>query len=298
VEPTRSAPLAPFRTADEFLAGTARMFDAVDGELAGFFRTMIDERLLDLESRIGKAPGGYCARLARRGRPFIFMNAVGVQDDVNTLVHESGHAFHSFLAQPVQYTWQRSSGHEAAELASMSMELLAGKHLEAPVGFYSRRDAADAQIEHLEGVLLVLPHVACVDAFQHWLYVEGLHATPEERDAHWLAVRARFEPTVDFTGLERERVARWYRQSHIHTAPFYYIEYGIAQLGALQVWQRSRRDPADALGRYKTALSLGGTRSLPEIYEAAGAALSFDHATMASLVATVEERLSELRAAR
>ena len=177
----------------------------------------------------------------------------------------------------------------------MSMELLTAPHMAAPAGFYSARDAADAEIEHLEDILTLFPHVACVDAFQHWVYVEGLDASPAERDAHWLTLRARFEPTVDYRGLERERIARWYRQSHIHTAPFYYIEYGIAQLGALQVWRRSRHDSADALQRYKTALSYGGTKSLPEIYEAAGATLVFDRTAMAPLVVAVEERLTELR---
>ena len=295
VQPERAGPLVPFHTTGEFLGGAARIFEAIDGELGGFFRTMVDEQLLDLDSRIGKAPGGYCARLPTRGRPFIFMNGVGVNDDVNTLTHESGHAFHTFLTGGIPYTWQRSSGHEAAELASMSMELLAAPHLEAPVGFYSAHDAADAQIEHLEDILMVLPHIASVDAFQHWVYVEGIDATPDERDAKWLAIRARFEPTVDYTGLERERISRWYKQSHIHTAPFYYIEYGIAQMGALQVWRASRRDRAAALARYKAALSLGGTRSLPDIYAAAGVRLVFDAETMRPLVAAVEDRLAELR---
>src|SRR5205085_5267146 len=127
------------------------------------------------------------------------------------------------------------------------------------------------EIEHLEDILLGLPHIASVDAFQHWLYTDGIDASADERDAYWLRVRARFEPHVDFSGLERERVARWYRQSHIFTAPFYYIEYGIAQLGALQVWNAGRRDRAAALARYKEALRLGGTAELPAIYAAAGA---------------------------
>ncbi|MDQ3950531.1 MAG: M3 family metallopeptidase, partial [Gemmatimonadota bacterium] len=147
----------------------------------------------------------------------------------------------------------------------------------------------------LEDLLLGLPHVACVDAFQHWVYTDGVDATPADRDAMWLEIRARFEPDVDHTGVEAERVARWYRQSHIHTAPFYYIEYGIAQLAALQVWQESLRDPVSALGRYKAALALGGTRSLPEIYATAGASLVFDAADMSSLVAEVERRIAELR---
>lgn len=296
VQPGRASRLVPFTTTEEFLAGTTRIFDRVDAELAGFFRRMIDEKLLDLESRQGKAPGGYCTRLPQRRVPFIFMNAVGVHDDVNTLTHESGHAFHAFLTRDIRYMWRRPTGHEAAELASMSMELLAAPHLALPTGFYSPADAASAQIEHLEDILAGLPHIACVDAFQHWIYTDGIGASPAERDAKWLEIRARYEPEVDYSGLENERLTRWYRQSHIHTAPFYYIEYGLAQLAALQVWRLSRRDPAGALRGYKAALALGGTRPLPEIFATAGASLVFDAPTMAQLATEVETRIDELRA--
>ena len=295
VQPGRDKRLTPFSTMPEFLAGAQRIFDRIDPELAGFFRQMIDHRLLDLESRQGKSPGGYCTRLPRRGEPFIFMNAVGVHDDVNTLAHESGHAFHTYLMRPIRYMWQRTTGHEAAELASMVMELLAAPHIEKPTGFYSATDAAVAQIDHLEDILIGLPHIACVDAFQHWIYTDGIEASPADRDAKWLELRERFEPGVDYTGLDAERVSRWYRQSHIHTIPFYYIEYGLAQLAALQVWRRARRDPADALARYKAALSFGGTRTLPEIFATAGASLVFDSVTMVELVAEVEARIAELR---
>ncbi len=295
VHPQRERRLAPFRGTAEFLAGAQRIFHTIDAELGANFRTMVDERLLDLESRPGKAPGGYCVRLPFRGRPFIFMNAVGVNDDVNTLVHESGHAFHAFATAGIRYVWQRDTTHEASELASMSMELLAAPHLVAPTGFYDENDAADAQLEHLEDILRVVPHIASVDAFQHWIYTDGVDATAAERDAQWLAIRARFEPSLDWSGLERERTARWYRQSHIFTAPFYYIEYGLAQMGALQVWRQSRHDRAGALGRYKSALALGGTVPLPEIYAAAGASLVFDAGPMAHLVKEVETRMDELR---
>jgi oligoendopeptidase F len=296
VHPTRSSRLIPFSTTEEFLAGTQRIFERVDAELAGFFRRMVDHSLLDLESRQGKAPGGYCTRLPQRGEPFIFMNAVGVHDDVNTLTHESGHAFHAFLTQHIKYMWCRPTGHEAAELASMSMELLAAPHLAAPTGFYSPADAADAQIEHLEDILVGLPHIACVDAFQHWVYTDGIDASPDDRDEKWLELRARYEPEVDYSGLEPERLTRWYRQSHIHTAPFYYIEYGLAQLAALQVWRRSRRNTSEALAGYKAALSLGGTHTLPDIFARAGASLVFDAGTMAELVGEVEKRIVELQA--
>jgi oligoendopeptidase F len=296
VQPGRASRLVPFSNTTEFLDGTQRIFDRVDTELAGFFRQMVQNKLLDLESRQGKAPGGYCTRLPQRGEPYIFMNAVGVHDDVNTLTHECGHAFHAFLTQHIRYVWCRPTGHEAAELASMSMELMAAPHLARPVGFYSTADAADAQIEHLEDILVGLPHIACVDAFQHWIYTDGIDASPADRDAKWVELRTGFEPEVDYSGLEPERLSRWYRQSHIHTAPFYYIEYGLAQLAALQVWRRSRRNRAEALAGYKAALSLGGTRPLPDIFATAGASLVFDAATMGDLVAEVEQRIEELRA--
>ena len=291
----RDRPLKPFDTAGEFVAGARRVFDAVDPALGAQFATMADEGLLDLESRQGKAPGGYCTKLPWRGRPFIFMNAVGVPDDVNTLVHEAGHCFHDFAAHRLPYQWQRSTGHEAAELASMSMELLAAPYLARPTGYYEPLDADAAWLEHLCDVLTTLPHVASVDAFQRWIYTSGEGHDAAARDAAWLRIRGRFERGVDWTGLERERVARWYRQLHIFELPFYYIEYGIAQLGALQVWRRALADQGDAVARYRSALALGGTRPLPEIYAAAGAELVFDAATMGELVALVEEHVERLR---
>ena len=295
VNPDMTSRLEPFEDVDGFLAPARRIFARVDAELGMRFRTLEQERLLDLESRPGKAPGGYCTTLHWRGRPFIYMNAVGVHDDVSTLVHEAGHAFHAFAAHDHPYIWQRSSGHEAAELASMSMELLAGRYLARPEGYYSIPDAAHAQIEHLEDVLYALPHIACVDAFQHWIYTSGDGGDREARDAAWLRIRQRFEPSVDWSGLERERVARWLRQAHIFTSPFYYIEYGIAQLGALQVWRESLRDHAAAVEHYKRALALGGTASLPEIYHTAGVKLVFDAPTMSELVQLVADRIESLR---
>ncbi|HEX2781229.1 MAG TPA: M3 family oligoendopeptidase [Gemmatimonadaceae bacterium] len=296
INPDSDARLRPFEDVAGFLAPAERIFTRVDPELGDNFRTLEQERLLDLESRAGKAPGGYCTTLHWRGRPFIYMNAVGVHDDVSTLVHEAGHAFHAFAAHAHPYVWQRSSGHEAAELASMSMELLAGRYLARPEGYYSVADAALAQIEHLEDVLYALPHIACVDAFQHWIYTSGKGGDRDARDAAWLEIRRRFEPSVDWSGLEPQRVARWLRQSHIFTSPFYYIEYGLAQLGALQVWRDSLRDHPAAVRRYKNALALGGTVPLPEMYRAAGVKLVFDAPTMAELVGLVEERIAHLRA--
>lgn len=294
VDPESRPALRPFADTGTFVDGARRIFRAVDSELGGQFDIMADEGLLDLESRPGKAPGGYCTKLPFRGRPFVFMNAVGVADDVNTLVHEAGHCFHAFLAHAQPYIWQRGTGSEAAELASMSMELLAAPHLAAPVGYYTPDDARRAQIEHLEDVLLSLPHIASVDAFQSWIYTSGQGHDAGARDAAWLEIRSRFERGLDWSGLEEERVARWYRQLHIFEYPFYYIEYGIAQLGALQIWRRSLEDPARAVADYKRALTLGGTRALPELYREAGARLIFDADAMGELVTLVETRLAEL----
>ena len=295
VDPSEHAPLVPFANAREFVERAEAVFRRVDAELGDQFRVMADDGLLDLENRMGKAPGGYCTRLTYRRKPFIFMNAVGVPDDVNTLLHEAGHCFHAFLAASQPFTWQRGTGSEAAELASMSMELLAAPYLARPDGFYETDDARRAMLEHLEDLLLSLPHIASVDAFQSWVYTSGEGGDRDRRDAAWLDIRARFEKGVDWSGLERERVSRWYRQLHIFEYPFYYIEYGIAQFGALQVWRASLDDQRGAVERYKQALTLGRTRSLPEIFQAAGARLVFDAEPMAQLVELVENKIEELR---
>ncbi len=295
VDPDGLAPLRPFRDATEFVASSGRIFSALDNELGERFADMARDGLLDLESRPKKAPGGYCTTLHHRKQPFVFMNAVGVSDDVTTLVHEAGHCFHAYLASHQELIWQRGTGSEAAELASMSMELLAAPLFALPVGYYTSDQARRAQAAHLEDVLLALPHIASVDAFQRWIYTSGTGRDRDARDEAWLALRSRFEVGIDWSGLDRERTARWYRQLHIFELPFYYIEYGIAQLGALQVWKRSLTDPDGALAGYKAALRLGGTRSLPDLYAAAGARLIFDADGMRELVGLVEDRLETLR---
>ena len=290
--------LKPFDDVATFVARAKAIFRRVDPTLGNEFALMAADGLLDLESRKGKAPGGYCTKLSFRGKPFIFMNAVGVADDVNTLVHEAGHSFHDFAAHKHALIWQRSPGHEAAELASMSMELLASPYLQKPDGYYTPDEARSAQIEHLEDILFSLPHIASVDAFQSWIYTSGQGHNAAARDRAWLDIRSRFERGVDWSGLDQQRVARWYRQLHIFEYPFYYIEYGIAQMGALQVWKHSLNDAAKAVRQYRDALALGGTASLPEIYRTAGAKLVFDTDAMGDLVSLVEQRLNALRAGR
>lgn len=289
--------LKPFADMAGLIDPARAVFAHIDPTLGDYFRTMADGGLLDLDSRKGKAPGGYCTSFPQVGLPFIFMNAVGISGDVNTLLHEAGHAFHVFEAREQELLFQRHPGSEMAEVASMSMELLAAPFLGRDQGgYYTAEEARRDRIEHLQGILEFFPHCASVDAFQHWLYTSGEGADAAARDASWLRIRSRFEPGVDFTGLDAERIARWYQQLHIFLYPFYYIEYGIAQLGALQVWRNSLRDPQGALTAYRKALALGATVPLPELFATAGARLVFDREGMAELVELVEGELAALEA--
>jgi oligoendopeptidase F len=245
---------------------------------------------LDLESRKGKAPGGYQYDRERQRRPFIFMNAAGLMRDVDTMVHEAGHAFHSMLSRDEPLVSYRQPPIEFAEVASMSMELIAHPFLDE---FLSEADAVRACRKHLEGVVSTLCWVATIDAFQHWLYTHP-HHTREQRDIYWLELHARFGPDVSWEGLETERAKMWHRQLHLFEVPFYYIEYGIAQLGALQMWQIYRDDPARAIDLYQTAMSLGGAKPLPELFESAGLVFDFGPVTIARLIAVVEAELASL----
>lgn len=295
-DPLGRPPVRPFEQADALIAGAGRIFQRVDPSLGSHFQTMAGERLLDLDSRQGKAPGGYCTDLPHRQRPFIFMNATGIQKDVETLLHEAGHAFHCFEAAPLALAWQRDYGAEIAEVASMSMELLGAPYLgTGDGGFYAEGDARRARAEHLERILLFFGHCASVDACQHWIYTDPAGADRDARDRTWLELRARFQPGLDTAGLDAQRIARWYNQLHLFLYPFYYIEYGLAQLGALQVWRNSLRDRAGAVAAYRRALALGGTRPLPQLYAAAGARLIFDADGMRELAELLEGELEKLR---
>jgi oligoendopeptidase F len=290
------APLAPFRTGEELAAGSERIFRRLDPELGDMVATMRAEELLDLENRKGKAPGGYCSSFPARGRPFIFMNAVGTEDNLRTMLHEAGHAFHVFDRRPLPYLWQRRSPMEFNEVASMSMELLTTPYLTQDAGgFYGPRDALRARLQHAEHVLVFLPYMATVDAFQFWLYAHPEHSRAE-RDSAWLDLHRRYNVAADWSGFQDSRESLWQHKLHIFQSPFYYIEYGLAQLGALQVWRNSQGDPAQALADYRRALALGGTVPLPELYAAAGARLVFDTAGVAELVALVEAEVARLDA--
>ena len=290
VDSLNRSPLRPFEHVEQMVTRTQRIFDQLDGWLADGFRTMRDLRLLDLANRKGKAPGGYQSTLAESRLPFIFMNSVGQQRDVETMLHEAGHAFHTLAAQDEPMYAYRSAPIEFCEVASMSMELLGNEFIES---FYAPAEAKRARRTHLEGVIGVFPWIATVDAFQHWIYSHPGH-TRAARTAAWLALMDRFGGDVDWSGLEAVRANLWHRQLHIFLYPFYYVEYGIAQLGALQVWANSKRDKARALREYRAALALGGSRPLPELFAAAGCAFQFDGAAVRPLAELARREMLEL----
>jgi oligoendopeptidase F len=277
------------------------LFQKVDASLGRHFAVLADEELLDLDTRPGKALGGYCHDLPLRKRPFIFMNGVGIHDDVQTLLHEAGHAFHYFEAAARQpFVWQTNAPMEFSEVASISMELLAAPYLtHEHGGFYTPAEAARARIGHLEGMLLFLPYMAVVDAFQHWVYTHSEEAMdPGSCDEAWDRLWARFMPGVDWSGFEDVRMTGWHRKLHIFQIPFYYIEYGMAHIGALQVWRNALGGQQGALADYRSALSLGGTLSLPDLFAAAGAEFRFDTPMVSTLVELVEETIERLESER
>jgi oligoendopeptidase F len=290
VDPLSRPPLHPFAEVDEMVTRTQKIFDRLDPELAGGFSTMKALRLLDLANRKGKAPGGYQFTLSEARLPFIFMNAVGLQRDVETILHEAGHAFHALATREEDLYAYRGAPTEFCEVASMSMELLGNEFIEE---FYAAPEAARARRAHLEGIANVFPWIATVDAFQHWIYTHPDHTRAERTEA-WLDLMRCFGGNVDWTGYERARGHLWHRQLHIFTHPFYYIEYGIAQLGALQIWANSKRDKAGALQSYKRALSLGASRPLPELFAASGCQFEFSRKTIAPLVKLVRSELALL----
>jgi oligoendopeptidase F len=296
VDPQSQEPLKPFTKADELIAGSQRIFDSVDPELGNYFRIMADEKYLDLDNRPNKAPGGYCTSFNNVQRSYIFMNSVGLHDDLQTMLHEGGHAFHNFEAFHHPYTGQHHAPIEFCEVASMSMELLAQPYLtQDKGGFYTDKEAARAEIEHLMGMLVFWPYMAVVDAFQVWAYTSGDDALDTDKcDAKWRELWHRFKQGVDYSDPADWDKLGWHRKLHIFTVPLYYVEYGIAQLGAAQVWANSLKDQAAALKAYRYGLSLGNTRTLPELFQAAGAKLSFDATTMGEMVALIEGEIGRL----
>lgn len=292
VDPFNLPPLRPFEQVGTMVERTQHIFDQLDPELSSGFKLMGDLKLLDLANRKGKAPGGYQSTLGESRLPFIFMNAVGVQRDVETILHEAGHAFHALATRGEDLYAYRHAPIEFCEVASMSMELLGNEHIEA---FYNTSDARRARRDHLEGIIEIFPWIATVDAFQHWIYTHPGHARAERSEA-WVDLMKRFGGDVDWSGIEEVRTNLWHRQLHIFLHPFYYIEYGIAQLGALQVWANSKRNRAGALRDYQKALALGGSRPLPELFQTAGCKFDFSQATVKPLVQLIRSELDRLKA--
>ncbi|GMR09270.1 MAG: M3 family oligoendopeptidase [Anaerolineae bacterium] len=289
-------PLEPFATVEELIRKTSNIFHAVDPELGGYFDTMESEGLLDLDNSEGKAPGGYAEYFLAARRPFIFMNAVGTARNVETLLHEGGHAFHVFECAHLPYVQQLTLPSEFAEVASMSMELLAAPYLStANGGFYSESEAARSRIKHLEDIVLFWPYMAVVDAFQHWAYLNPQTAAdPDACETQWGRLWDRFMPLVDWSGLEPEKKTGWHRKLHLYLYPFYYVDYGLAQLGAVHIWRNATNDQSAAVKQYREALALGGTLPLVELYERAGAKLAFDAGTLGKAVSLIESTLKHL----
>lgn len=294
VDPHGRAALRPFRRVTQLANGAANIFDRVDPALGASFRMMMAENLLDLKSRKHKTEGAYCTWFELTRKPFILMNAVGIHYDVQTLLHECGHAFHFTEMANLPYIMQRNPPMEFQEIASLAMELLAAPYL-TDSGLYAPAEAARARIESLEDILLGWPYMALVDAFQHWIYENPSRgADPKKCDAKWNKLHARFIPDVDYTDIEIYRPTQWHRQSHILQSPFYYIEYAIAQLGAVQIWANALKDQSAALTSYRKALALGATASIPDLFAAAGAKLAFDRKTLQSAVTLIESQIAEL----
>jgi oligoendopeptidase F len=294
--PAGTPQLKPFTTMDELTRGTSSIVHHVDPVLGGYFDSMISEGLTDLENRKNKAPGAYCTSFTSMRKPFVFVNAVGTHNDVATTLHESGHAFHVFETAKIPYIQQLAVPMEFAEVASMGMELLASPYLTKEFGgFYTDSEAARARIEHIEGMILFWPFMAVVDAFQQWVYEHPRSgADPAACDKKWGELWDRFIPGVDWSGLEEIKVTGWHRKLHIHQVPFYYVEYGLAQLGAVQIFGNARKDQAKAVADYRKALSLGGMVTLPQLFKTAGARFGFDVATVKKAVDLMEEVVEEL----
>lgn len=291
-EPVGVQPLRPFKNGEELTEKTIKCFNRLRPFFGDCLVKMKAMGHLDLESRKGKAPGGYNCPLAESGAPFIFMNAAGQLDDVTTMVHEGGHAIHSFLSHDLELTGFKEYPTEIAEVASMAMELFSMDHWE--VFFNSKEELLRAKEQQLERVITIFPWIATIDKFQHWIYENPAHSDKERMD-RWVEILDEFSsPVIDFSGLEEYRRYGWQRQLHLFEVPFYYIEYGIAQLGAIGLWKQYKMDPDVAINNYITALDLGGTATLPELFKAAGLQFDFSPAHISELMLFVRGEMLAL----
>ncbi len=285
-------PLQPFKTGEELLEKTIQCFKQLDPFFASCIETMKSMDRFDLTSRKNKAPGGYNCPLHETGAPFIFMNASGLISDLITMVHEGGHAIHSFLTHPLPLTAQKEYPIEMAEVASMSMELMSMSQWDI---FFSRPSDLNRAIQHeLERVITIFPWIAQVDAFQHWIYENPNHSI-KERGEKWLELTNLYTPTVlNKEGTEKYQHIGWQKQIHIFEYPFYYIEYAIAQLGSIGIWQQFKNDKEKAIKNYMYALSLGGTKTLPELYKAAGTFFNMSSKHISELLYFVQNELKKI----
>jgi oligoendopeptidase F len=291
-EPAGTQPLRPFTNGDDLLNKSIECFNQLRPFFGQCLQKMRDLNHLDLESRKGKAPGGYNCPLAESGAPFIFMNAAGQMNDVTTMLHEGGHAVHSFLAHPLPLSGFKEYPMEIAEVASMAMELFTMNHWKS--FFDNDADLQRAKEHQLERVITIFPWIAIIDKFQHWVYEHPVH-THEERTAAWVATLTEFQDDViDYSGLETFRSNAWQRQLHLFEVPFYYIEYGIAQLGAIGMWMQYKKNPQQALDNYCNALALGATKTLPELYKTAGLEFDFSPAKIKVLMDFVKTEMDAL----
>lgn len=291
-EPEGIQPLRPFKNGEELLEKTIACFQRLKPFFADCLRKMKEMGHLDLESRKGKAPGGYNCPLAESGAPFIFMNAAGQLDDVTTMVHEGGHAIHSFLTHSLELHGFKEYPTEIAEVASMSMELFSMDFWDE--FFTSEEELKRAKEQQLERVITIFPWIATIDKFQHWVYENPGH-TESERAEAWMRIQDEFtSKELDVSGLDEIRRYGWQRQLHLYEVPFYYIEYGIAQLGAIGLWQQYKNDKDQAITNYISALSAGGTKKLPELFEAAGLKFDFSPAYISGLMQFVKGEMDRI----
>jgi oligoendopeptidase F len=293
VDPDSRPPLSPFDDAAMLVGKARKVVAQVDPQLSGYFEKMVELDLLDLESRKGKAPGGYQEELSEARLPFIFMNAARRDNDVRTLLHESGHSFHTFLMRDARLPYFNNGANlplEFAEVASISMEIISGEHYGGT--FYDEADARRSNLEEAVSNVKLFTWVATVDAFQHWVYTHPDH-TLAERAGAWVDTFSRFCGLETYAGLENSRAYRWHRQLHFFEVPFYYVEYGIALTGALGIWARYRKDRRDAIEAYKAALSLGATRPLPDLFAAAGLHWGFGPSEMKTYASELRSAIRE-----
>lgn len=296
VDPQAST--APRRIDDiaKLLQQIAHMFDQIDPTLGGYFHTMIKEQCFDLDDRANKAPGGYNLPLEVKRLPFIFGQVMTIQDAVSLVFHEAGHAFHVFEMYGLAYHQRKESmlPMEFAEVASMSMEYIGNMHLVSS-GLCAQEEASRLRLQHLEDTFLDLPRMIHGDAFQHWIYEHPEQALdPQAVGQKWAELGRRFAPYIDWSGLEVENSNGWQYILHFFEVPFYFIEYAFAMIGALQVWRNYLRDPQQALQDYRHALSLGATRSLPDLYRAANASFASDTTILQDVTQLVTSNIEDL----